>query len=549
MTHMLSNDSDAAIAYQWQRAKSETTRRFEQRDEKMASDTSDNVSARDRYDAIVVGSGAGGSTMAWKLAKAGKRVLVLERGDYLPREPENWKSNDVFVDNRYKTTEKWVDGKGRSFHPATHYRVGGNTKVYGAALFRLRERDFAERVMQDGVSPAWPIGYAEFAPYYLAAERLYEVRGKRGSDPTEPGCAAGYDYPAISHDPLVQELSDGLSKSGYNPFPLPLALRLDESQPQTSACVRCGICDGFPCPLGAKSDAEEACLRPALETGNVTLLTGAYVERLQCSASGREIAGVSVRRAGQSEMYRADIVIVACGAINSAALLLRSACTTHPDGVANGSGVVGRHYMCHLNSAVLALVPERNETRFQKTLGLNDFYDTDGHVQMLGKTDGGQIAGDAPVWAPRAAFDVLAGHAIDFWLMSEDLPNRDNRVTLQTDGTICLSYTPNNLSAHRRLRQNFEVAINKARNNNALWRHAFIGRRIPLSGVAHQNGTIRFGLDPSSSALNTDCRAHEVDNLYVVDGSFFASSGAINPTLTIIANALRVGDTICKRLQ
>ncbi len=509
-----------------------------------------------RYDVIIIGSGAGGATTAWRLATRGKRVLVLERGDYLPREAENWDSDAVFVRNRYKTREKWLDRRGRTFTPATHYCVGGNTKVYGAALFRLRERDFHETRHKDGVSPAWPLDYAEFAPDYLAAERLYQVHGQRGSDPTEPPCDAEYDHPPIAHEPAIAELFANLKRAGNQPFPLPLALRLDQARPQTSPCIKCATCDGFPCLLHAKADAEVICMRPALASGNVTLLTGRCVERLETSPSGREVTAVHARAGAELETYMADIVVVAGGAINSAALLLRSINAQHPHGLANSSGVVGRYYMCHVNCAVVALMRKPNPTRFQKTFGLNDFYNESGagnaplgHIQMLGKLDGGQLRPQTPFPVPRRLLDTFANHTIDFWLISEDLPDPDNRVTIDSKGTIQLSYRPNNLAAHGELRRRFQQTLSDASHAMAvLPERAYLGQRIPLSGVAHQCGTVRFGRDPANSALDVNCRAHDVDNLYVVDGAFFPSSGAVNPTLTIIANSLRVGDVIAERL-
>lgn len=501
-----------------------------------------------RYDIIVIGSGAGGASLAWRLATAGIRVLILERGQRLPRGPANWNSEEVFVNRRYKTGERWTDRNGRSFSPATQYCVGGNTKVYGAALFRLRERDFDETVTSAGVSPKWPIGYSDLADYYLEAERLYHVHGSRGSDPTEPPCAEDYPYPPVVHEPLIQELFDSLGKRGYRPFPLPLALKLDETV-VNSPCVKCGFCDGFPCPLHAKADAEVICIEPALATGNATLATDVYVERLETSQTGREVTTVHATQGSEKIELKAGIVVVSAGAINSAALLLRSATDKHPNGLCNRSDVVGRHYMCHNNSAVLALMPSRNDVRFQKTFGLNDFYDEDGHIQLLGKTDASQLAAQLPRWSPRFALKIAARHSVDFWLMSEDYPDPDNRVTLNRDGSIRLSYTPNNVDAHARLRSKFETALDAASGRGIVPRRGYVGQRIPLSGVSHQNGTVRFGNDPTTSALDRNCRAHDVDNLYVVDASFFVSSGAVNPTLTIIANALRVADVIRSRLS
>jgi choline dehydrogenase-like flavoprotein len=509
-----------------------------------------------RYDVIIIGSGAGGGTLAHELAATGKRILLLERGDYLPREKDNWNSHAVFVDNKYKAQETWHDKDGRPFHPGIHYYVGGNTKFYGAVLLRLRERDFGEIRHKDGVSPAWPLSYADFAPYYRRAEKLYQVHGERGTDPTEPPESEPYPYPAVSHEPRIRELVDGLQQAGHRPFPLPIGIRLDEKDRANSACIRCETCDGFPCLVDAKADAHVMCVRPALRHENVTLLTNSFVERLETSASGREVTGVVVRRGERVETMRGDVVVVSCGAINSAALLLRSANERHPGGLGNGSDVVGRHYMFHNNSAFLALSTRPNPTRFQKTVGLNDFYfgapDWDfplGHIQMLGKTDASMFKAETHGLLPKRALDEMALHSVDFWLTSEDLPRPDNRVRVDRDG-IHIDYTPTNLEAHQRLGAALKRLLRHidCDEDHLIPREAYFGKRLPVGGTGHQNGTIRFGTDPRTSALDVDCRSHEVDNLYVVDGSFFCSSAAVNPTLTIIANAIRVADHLKERL-
>ena len=510
----------------------------------------------DRYDVIIIGSGAGGGTLAYRLAPSGKRILIIERGGYLPRERENWSTDAVFAENRYKAQETWHDQDGKPFQPGIHYWVGGNTKMYGAVLLRPRERDFGELSHADGVSPAWPLSYPDFAPYYTEAERLYHVHGERGSDPTEPPCDDPYPHPAVSHEPRIRQLADELARAGHRPFPLPVGIMLDERNPEDSPCIRCATCDGFPCLVQAKADAHVVCITPALRLSNVSLLTGAYVECIETSPTGREATEVVVRRSEVTERYRGDVVVVACGAINSAALLLRSSNWAHPDGLANGSGVVGRHYMCHNNSALIAISRTPNPTRFQKTLGLNDFYFGDedhafplGHIQMLGKTDAAMFQGEAHRLLPAFAAGKLASHALDFWLTTEDLPDPDNRVLLDRDGGIRLHYRPNNVDAHqlltRRLRNLLDII---GCEPHLLPQNAYFGKRIPIAGTGHQNGTIRFGGDPTMSALDLNCRTHEVDNLYVVDGSFFPSSAAVNPTLTIIANALRVGDHLLERL-
>jgi choline dehydrogenase-like flavoprotein len=528
----------------------------------------------DRYDVIIIGTGAGGGTLAYALAPTGRRILLLERGDWLPREQANWSPRAVNVEGHYGAKEVWSDGEGRDLHPHTNYWVGGNTKFYGAALFRLREEDFGEVRHHGGVSPAWPISYAEMEPWYAEAERLYHVHGERGTDPTEPRASGPYPHPAVSHEPRMQQLSDDFAALGLEPFPVPLGIMLDEGDRRRSRCIRCATCDGFPCLVGAKSDAQVCCVEPALLHDNVTLVTGARVTRLETSPSGREVTRVRVERDGVPESYEAGIVVVSCGAINSAALLLRSANDRHPRGLANGSDTVGRHYMGHTNSVLMALSKCPNPTVFQKTLALNDFYFGNGalgkssgkkdgwdypmgHVSFVGKLDGVTLEAGAPPFAPGWTLEAMAKHSIDFWLTSEDLPDPDNRVTLDGQGRVKLTYEPNNLAGHERLIAKVESLMQQQSkctlhghecHQGIFARSLFVGQRIPLAGVAHQNGTIRFGADPETSALDTHCRAHEVDNLYVVDGSFFPSSAAVNPALTIIANALRVGAHLRERL-
>lgn len=522
------------------------------------------MSATESFDVIIVGTGAGGGTLAARLAPSGKRVLILERGDFVRREKDNWSPLAVNVEGRYQTREIWRDKDGRDLHPHTNYNVGGNTKFYGAALFRLRREDFGEIRHHGGISPAWPITYEELEPYYTQAERMYHVHGLRGEDPTDPPATAPYPHPPVSHEPRIRKLAEDLTAMGLRPFHVPLGVMLDEQKPQESACIRCETCDGFPCLVQAKSDAQTCGVTPALTHPNVTLLTGAMVRRLVTDASGRCVTRVLVERQGRDEEYTGGIVVVACGAINSAALLLRSANDQHPRGLANGSDVVGRHYMGHINSVQMALSKCPNPTVFQKTLAINDYYHASrewdfpmGHISFVGKLDGVTLKAGAPAFTPKWTLDAMARHSLDFWLTSEDLPDPDNRVTLDRDGRIVLSYTPNNEEGHKRLIAQLKTLMKKTTrcgihghdcHEGLFARNLFVGQRIPLAGVAHQCGTIRFGKDPRTSALDVQCKAHDVDNLYVVDGSFFPSSGAVNPALTIMANALRVGDHLLQRL-
>jgi choline dehydrogenase-like flavoprotein len=512
------------------------------------------------YDVIVIGSGAGGGTLVHHLASSGLRILLLERGDWLPREPQNWQARDVFVDNRYVSDDTWFDGEGKPFQPQVHYCVGGATKLYGAALYRLRAEDFGDLRHHDGVSPAWPIAYDELEPYYTRAEQLYQVHGARGEDPTEPPASAPYPFPAVSHEPRIQQLSDDLEAAGLHPFHAPCGVMLAEDDMPHSRCVRCATCDGFPCLVHAKSDADVLAVRPALEHDNVTLLRNAEALRLDTDSSGRNVTRVIVDHEGAVEVFTGDVVVVSCGAANSAKLLLASANDAHPAGLANGSDQVGRNYMFHNSQAVLALSKEPNPTVFQKTLGLNDFYlrgpDVDfplGNIQMVGKSSAEMYRGEKPLQtrlAPERTLDEVARHAIDFWLSTEDLPAPDNRVTLRRDGRVQLSYTPNNAEPKARLLHELRSLLGRIgmHQHHLIPRHAYLKNDIPVAGCAHQAGTCRFGTDPATSVLDENCRAHEVDNLYVVDTSFFPSIGAVNPALTAMANALRVGDHLLERI-
>ena len=522
------------------------------------------MSRESQFDVIIIGTGAGGGTLAYHLAPSGKRILILERGDYVAREKDNWNPQAVNVDAKYNTKELWRDHDGKELHPHTNYYVGGNTKFYGAALFRMRRQDFGELRHHGGISPAWPISYDEMEPYYTRAEHLYQVHGKRGEDPTEPPASKAYPWPAVSHEPRIQHLVDDFRAAGLNPFHTPLGVMLDEKNPRLSPCIRCNTCDGFPCLVHAKSDAQVLCVDPALQYPNVTLITNALVKKLETDASGREVKQVIVERNGTTETYSADIIVVACGAINSAALLLRSANDEHPRGLANSSDVVGRHYMGHTNSVLMAISKCPNPTIFQKTLSVNDFYfgsnDFEypmGHISFVGKLDAITLRAGAPAIAPGFTLELMAKHSLDFWLTSEDLPDPNNRVSLNRDGEIVLTYTPNNLTAHEQLKAHLQKAMKQSTcsihvhecHQGLFARNLYVGQRIPLAGVAHQNGTIRFGRDPKTSALDVNCKAHDLDNLYVVDGSFFPSSAAVNPALTIVANALRVGDHLLQRLS
>ncbi|MBL6797832.1 MAG: GMC family oxidoreductase [Synechococcus sp. BS307-5m-G39] len=513
----------------------------------------------DHFNVVIIGSGAGGGSLARALADSGHSILILERGGWLPREPQNWDPVEVFQKDRYVSTDPWLDKNGKEFQPGSHYFVGGASKMYGAAHFRLRERDFESVIHVDGESPEWPLKYDVFEPYYRIAEEWYHVHGERGEDPTEPPASSPYPYAPISHEPRMQKLVTDLRSAGLHPFHAPTGVAMNELDPAFSACVRCNRCDGFPCLVQAKGDAEVMGVRPALDHDNVFMLTEAEVCKLKTDASGREITEVVVNHRGEERRFRGDIVVISAGAANSARLLLMSANDAHPKGLANSSDQVGRNYMFHNCKAVVALAHEPNTTIFQKTVAVHDWYFGDnafdfpmGNVQMTGKTNGAMIKGYKPrltALAPTWSMDRIAEHSLDFWLQTEDLPRPDNRVTVNANGQIKLSYTMTNDRASQELINRLEGLLDKLYLQNHLAeRQVYFASSMDIAAVGHQMGTCRFGSDPATSVLDLNCRTHDVDNLYVVDTSFFPSSSAVNPSLTAIANAIRVADHLKERL-
>ncbi|MGF1567851.1 MAG: GMC oxidoreductase [Nodosilinea sp.] len=515
------------------------------------------------YDIIIIGTGAGGGTLAHRLATSGKRILILERGDFLPREKANWSAHEVYQAERYHTHERWFNEAGQPFRPQMSYWVGGNTKVYGAALMRLREQDFERVELKDGLSPEWPLKYADFEPYYAEAETLYHVHGQQGEDPTEAPRSGPFPYPAVSHEPRLAAISSTLTQQGLQPFHLPLGLKLNEVDQTLAACIRCDSCDGFPCLVQGKADAEVIGIQPIRHGTNVTLLTNAQAMRLQTSSTGRAVTAVEATVNGESQTFQGDIVVLACGAINSAALLLRSGSDQHPNGLANRSDQVGRNLMKHLTTAIVALGTTPNPSVFQKTIAISDFYWGEagfpypmGFVQNTGNVLRDMIPAEAPKLlapfvklVPGQELERVAQHSTGWWLQTEDWPDPNNQVRVVND-QIHLHYTPNNTVAGDRLIHRWtQILKAAARTEHVIPFGIYPRTKTPIQVVGHQCGTCRFGPDPATSVLDLHCRTHDLDNLYVVDSSFFCSSAAVNPTLTIIANALRVGDHLLERLR
>ncbi|ODS52663.1 MAG: hypothetical protein ABS36_16595 [Acidobacteria bacterium SCN 69-37] len=504
------------------------------------------------YDIVIIGSGAGGGTMAHALADTGARILVVERGAAVPQEPENWSPQAVWNDLRYRTTERWLDDTGEAFIPTMHYNVGGNTKFWGAVLYRLRREDFGALELADGVSPAWPIDYETLAPWYDKAEAMYHVHGAVGDDPTEPPRRA-FPHAPIPHAPGMAQAAARLRDLGLHPSPLPLGL-INPGEPD--GCILCRTCNSFPCRIHRKSDAEVCGVLPARAHANVTVWERTVARRLVTDASGRRIDRVELDRHGELVSVRAPVIIVSCGAVNSAVLLLRSANDRHPRGLANSSDLVGRHYMAHLATMLQGVSWRRNNDEFQKTLAINDFYlrrpDTRyplGQIQSQGRTDARMAKGVGDTWRfkglpmryiPLWAYAGWVSRANDWLAMTEDLPRPENRVTLTSDGQIRLTYAPTNVTAHAELVDRLRGLLGRI----GYWSPRVFAHSTGVRNTTHQCGTLVFGHDPRSSVLDPFCRTHDVDNLYVVDASFFPSSGAVNPGLTVVAQALRVADHI-----
>ncbi|BEP12441.1 GMC family oxidoreductase [Acidothermaceae bacterium B102] len=490
----------------------------------MAASSASTLSA----EIVIIGSGVGGATVALALAQQGHDVLVVERGERLPTEIENWSPSAVFIERRYKPDETWLDGAGQAFHPGVHYVVGGSSKVYGASLPRFRESDFGAVEHHEGVSPAWPFSYADLEPWYGRAETLYRVHGSTGEDPTEPWRSTPFPYPALAHEPYIADMAQRLRARGVHPSANAMGLDRREG----GRCVRCATCDGFPCLVSAKSDAENCGIEPALATGSARLVTGVRVHRIETDPSGRRVGRLLAQGPDGPVTITGSRFVLSAGAVNSAALLLSS-------GVANGSGQVGRNFMMHNNAHIAAVdVRRRNDVVFQKTLSVNDWYRDGGDgrplgvLQLIGKVQGVMMKSYA-TRVPTPVLDAVASHSVEWLVMAEDLPRPDNRVAVDGSGRITTSRAAVGMTTHARLLRRSKRILREAGYQ------LVATQPFDISMNSHQCGTVVAGLDPATSVLDPWCRTHEIDNLWVVDGSFFPSSAAMNPALTIVAQALR----------
>lgn len=486
-------------------------------------------------DVVIIGTGAGGAAAAWSLRDSGRRVLLVEQGDFLPREAQNWDPREVFVKSRYKNVGRWRDAStGAMFKPGVHDYVGGNTKVFGAAFPRFRESDFGAVEHVDGTSPAWPIDYAELEPWYCRAEQMYGVHGVE-DDPTAPWRSQPYPYPAIPHEPGIQRLVDTLYAQGYRPSSVPIGIDLRDG----GRCIRCRTCDGYPCAVDAKSDADLKGVRPAIE-GDVRLMTRTAATRVVTNDAGTAVTGVELEREGHRWTVTAPVVVVACGSVRSATLLMRSANAAHPGGLGNGHDQLGRHYMQHVNTGLISIDPRRrNDGFFQKTFQVNDFYFAGrdggfpwGNLQALGKLQTQQLVSSRPK-LPEPMLAYIAAHSVEWWVMSEDLPLSEHRIRLGADGVPEVTWRPTNTSTHQKL---IKAASEMMRSAGF---PVSVHETFTITTNSHQCGTLRMGDDPAMSVTDRDSQVHGIAGLIVGDSSVFVSSAAVNPALTISALAMR----------
>lgn len=495
-------------------------------------------------DLIIIGSGVGGATLASALAPTGMKILILEKGERLLPSPEARDEDAIFRRGHFAPTETWMGSDGTPFVAGNYYVVGGNSKFFGAVMYRFRETDFHPRPHQQGTSPGWPLRYAEIEPWYGKAEALFKVRGTPTQDPTEPPHSTHYSHPPVPDEPVMRKVRDRLKKAGAHPSSLPLSIDIETWLAEGKTGW-----DAFPNTGKGKIDAESGPLTEALTHKNVRLLTGAEVLRLETDASGEQVVAAIVRHAGKEQRLTARAFAVAAGAIQSAALLLRSASDTHPTGLANGSDQVGRNFMNHNSSAMLTIDPRlRNTSVYQKTLSFNDFYDADpqtgyplGNVQGLGRITGTILKANMPT-LPMPLARLAAAYAFGWFLQSEDLPNPDSRVMMK-DGQIVMHWQRSNMAAHQALIARTKAVMKRAGFPIVLV-HTF-GRKT----TSHQCGTARLGIDPAQSVVTTDLRSHQVANLWITDASVLPTSAAVNPALTVAALALRSAPTIVDFLK
>ncbi|HEU0052497.1 MAG TPA: GMC family oxidoreductase, partial [Longimicrobium sp.] len=513
------------------------------------------IGARRRPHAVVIGSGFGGCMAALELVRAGRRVLMVERGGWVERGPQNWEPAGAFS----LTPSYAPDSAFQVVHGRRRYGqnlctcVGGASVFYGGASFRLREGDFrASPEIAGDSGAAWPIGYDALEPFYTEAERLLNVAGEAGVDPTEPPRSAPYPQRVPRMAATSERVERAARSLGLKPFRIPLAIN---HAPELGAvCQACTTCDAFACAVSAKNDLATRVI-PALVSGGMTLVADTVATRL-VERGGRIIGVECVEKAtGRRVTFRGETVILAAGALASAHLLLASGTQRHNP----GGDVVGRYLMRHCNAMTFGAFERRpNPAReYHKQVALHDFYfgsDEPGAPRgKLGNLQ--QVMGPARGLAqhvlPRplaAMVEPLADFLTGMLAIAEDQPQAMNRVVLDPLAVDAFGL-PRMTVEHRYTKRDLAARDFLLRKARQVLRRA--GARVfvtwKVSTFSHAVGTVRMGKDERTSALDPLCRFRGLDNLYVVDGSFMPTSGGVNPSLTIAANALRVGRALAGR--
>ncbi|MFQ5627789.1 MAG: GMC family oxidoreductase [bacterium] len=523
---------------------------------------SENGYSNQSWDVVIIGTGFGGSMAARQLAAAGMRVLLLERGDWVARDDSAWDVKQILIDRKYKTktafeADQWL-GR-RLVHP--DMAVGGNSIFYGAASLRLRERDFCAKsafidVAKDCLSFVdWPIKYDHLEPYYDLAEQLLDVAGQAQIDPFEPRRRQPFPQESPPYSRPAQRIVDAAKNIGLNPFPLPLAINYRRNS-QREKCIQCTTCDLFPCKIGAKNDLAMTVLPEARKNGAVVQPHTIAKKLLR---KNHRISGVECLDAlsGERFVIRCGLCVVACGAIGSAKLLLLSGL----DETKYNGDWIGRNLLRHCNGIVIGMFPfETNlKNEFNKQVAVTDFYDGHpdgkglkgpwGMLQALQVPPQEYIHSQAPVPISTIGARTTKFHSY-LLCIAEDLPNPENRVTIHPtkkdqyglpNASVYSKYHQRDLQARKSLYREAARILRKA--------GAMIHIRKPINTYSHAIGTCRFGHSPEAGVLDPSCQFFGIKNLFVVDGSFMPTAGGVNPSLTIAANALRVGDYIVENWQ
>jgi choline dehydrogenase-like flavoprotein len=502
------------------------------------------------HDAIVIGSGFGGALAAHALIDGGRRVLLLERGDWVTRGPENWHADaSMELTGHYSEETPYhvlAGGYGRTMGQT--FCVGGPSVFYGGVSFRFREADFLPLPEVVGGSGAsWPIDYDDLEPYYARAEALLGVAGDDGEDPTRPRRAGAFPQPPAPLAPVSQRIADAARALGLHPFPLPLAINYESGA--RAACQACRTCDTFACAVAAKNDLATAIL-PQLLARGLELRTSTVVTRLVAQRGRIVRVECFDKTRGEPIVLAAETYVLATGALASPHLLLASDLPR----LNPGGHTVGRYLMRHCNAMVFGLYPRVPDPDlvFHKQLAIHDYYFGDptrrrspaklGGIQQVMTPPAELVKAHLP-WGLRTLLAPLCAHMTGLLVMAEDQPAYANTVRVDTRWRDAFGL-PRLLVTHRYSRRDRQACRMLVRRAKRILRKtgAWLCHTHRIKTFSHAVGTVRMGKEPATSALDEHCRFRGVANLFVVDGSFMPTSAGLNPSLTIAANALRVGD-------